>query len=91
MEKRTTRSHYKIVGDKMYAKKSYGTEREALNIARFLNTQPNIIHKMIVYKCIKCGKWHIGNNGSVLTDEEREKIKKKLRHETIWQRKESKR
>ena len=75
----------------MYAKKSYGTEKEALNIARFLNTQPNIIHKMIVYKCIKCGKWHIGNNGTVLTDEEREKIKEKLRHETIWQRKESKR
>ena len=74
----------------MTAKKSYGTEKEALNIARFLNTQPNIIHKMIVYKCIKCGKWHIGNNGSILTDEEREKIKEKLKNETLWQRKENK-
>lgn len=91
MEKRTTRSHYKIVGDKMTAKKSYDTEKEALSVARFLNLQPNIIHKMIVYKCIKCGKWHIGHNGSILTEEERNKIREKLKNETVWQRKESKR
>lgn len=91
MEKRTTRSHYKIVGDKMTAKKSYDTEQEALSVARFLNIQPNIIHKMVVYKCIKCSKWHIGSNGTVLTEDEREKIKEKLKHETIRQRKENKR
>ena len=79
MEKRTTRSHYKIVGDKLLPKKSYDTEKEALTVARFLNTQPNIIHKMIVYKCIKCNKWHIGNNGNLLKDEDREKIKEKLK------------
>lgn len=91
MEKRTTRSHYKIVGDRMMPKKSYDTEQEALTVARFLNTRPNIIHKMVVYKCLKCDKWHIGSNHTVLTDEDREEIAKKLKNETLRTRKKDKR
>ncbi len=78
MEKRTTRSHYKRIGDKLVDKVAYKTENEALTLARFLNTRPEAIHKMVAYKCIKCGMWHIGGNGTVLTKEDKEKIAKKL-------------
>lgn len=48
------------------------------NIARFLNTKENIIHKMVAYKCSKCGKWHVGSNSTVLTDEDRKHYKDML-------------
>lgn len=76
---RTYRSHYKIgINGEYEEKKSYETEKEALKVARFLNTRENIIHKMVAYKCVKCGKWHVGSNNTVLDEEERKKYKKKL-------------
>lgn len=79
MEKRTTRSHYKIIGGKMFPKKGYDTEMDALTTARFLNSKPFTIHKMVAYKCIKCGKWHIGSTDRVLTDEDRKESAEKLK------------
>ena len=84
MEKRNSRSHFKIELGVLKPKKSYETEKEALKIARFLNTQENIIHKMIAYKCSTCGKWHIGNNGSELTEEDRLHYRKLLQRERKW-------
>ena len=84
MEKRNSRSHFKVELGVLKPKKSYETEKEALKIARFLNTQENIIHKMIAYKCSTCGKWHIGNNGSELTEEDRLHYKKLLQRERKW-------
>ena len=84
MEKRNSRSHFKIELGVLKPKKSYETEKEALKIARFLNTQENIIHKMIAYKCSTCGKWHIGNNGSELTEEDRIHYRKLLQRERKW-------
>ena len=84
MEKRNSRSHFKIELGVLKPKKSYATEKEALKIARFLNTQENIIHKMIAYKCSTCGKWHIGNNGSELTEEDRIHYRKLLQREQKW-------
>lgn len=84
MEKRNSRSHFKIELGVLKPKKSYETEKEALKIARFLNTQENIIHKMIAYKCSTCGKWHIGNNGSELTEEDRMHYRKLLQREQKW-------
>lgn len=79
MEKRTTRSHYKIIDGKMLPKKGYDTEMDALTTARFLNSQPYSIHKMVAYKCIKCDKWHIGSTDRVLTDEDRQEAREKLK------------
>ena len=79
MEKRTTRSHYKIIDGKMLPKKGYNTEMDALTTARFLNSQPYSIHKMVAYKCIKCDKWHIGSTDRVLTDEDRQEAREKLK------------
>lgn len=79
-EKRKTRSHYKIINGKFVEKKGYDTEMDALTTARFINSKPNTIHKMVAYKCDKCGKWHIGSNNTVLTNEEKEKILEKLKN-----------
>ena len=79
--KRNYRSHYKCVNGELIPKKTYETEQEALTMARFLNRKENVIHKMVAYKCSKCGKWHIGNNGRILTREDREKYKEKLKVE----------
>lgn len=84
MEKRNSRSHFKVELGVLKPKKSYETEKEALRIARFLNTKENIIHKMIAYKCSTCGKWHIGNNGSELTEEDRIHYRKLLQREQKW-------
>ena len=79
MEKRTVRSHYKVIDGKMLPKKGYDTEMDALTTARFLNSLPNSIHKMVAYKCIKCDKWHIGSTDRVLTDEDRQEAREKLK------------
>lgn len=81
MEKRNDRSHYKIVNGQLIPKKSYETEIDAVTMARFLNSKENVIHKMVAYKCSKCDKWHVGSNGKLLTNEEREKYKQKLNAE----------
>ena len=78
MEKRCNRTHFKFECGKLKPKKSYNTEKEALKIARFLNTKENIIHKMVAYKCSECGKWHVGSNSTVLTDEDRKHYKDML-------------
>ena len=78
-EKRQYRSHYKIgPNGVLEEKKSFDTEQDALRMARFLNTKDNIIHKMVAYKCAKCGKWHVGSNNTVLDEAERKKNKEKL-------------
>lgn len=79
MDKRSERSHYKIVNGELVEKKSFESERDALRMARFLNTKENVIHKMVAYKCSKCGKWHIGSNSTVLTDDIRLQQKEKLK------------
>lgn len=84
MIKRSARSHYKVVGEKLIEKKQYETELDALTVARFINTQPDAIHKSIAYKCIKCGKWHIGTTDKELTEKDREHAEKMLKQENHW-------
>lgn len=78
-EKRKARSHYKIIDGKYVEKKSYENEKIALNLVRFLNSRQDTIHKMVAYKCDKCGKWHIGSNNTILTDDIRNENLKKLK------------
>jgi len=68
------------VNNELIPKKSYETEQEAVTLARFLNSKENVIHKMVAYKCSKCDKWHIGSNGNLLTDDDREHYRKKLKN-----------
>ena len=78
MEARKYRSHTKWNGKEFIPKKSYETEKEAINVARYMNTQEHIIHKMVAYKCAECGKWHIGRNSTELSNEDREHYKSLL-------------
>lgn len=79
-EKRNTRSHYKMgFNGKLVPKQAYETEMDALTTARYLNTRPNVIHKIIAYKCDKCGKWHIGRTYKELTDKDRKKAEEMLK------------
>lgn len=69
---RNIRSHYTYDGK---VKKGYDTEFDALYAARKINSDVYSIHKMVVYKCSKCDKYHLGHNNTVLTDEDREKAR----------------
>ena len=45
------------------------------------------IHKYSSYKCQICGKWHIGKNKNrVLTEQDREKIKKQIQVENFYKK-----
>ena len=50
--KRSERSHYKIVNGELIPKKVYETELDAVTMARFLNSRENVIHKKILYKIV---------------------------------------
>ena len=63
----------------MVEKAKYKTELDALTEARFLNSLPTSIHKMVAYKCSKCEYWHIGGNTTILTEKDREEAKEKLK------------
>jgi hypothetical protein len=77
--KRNARSHYKIINGELVPKKSYDTEAEGLRMTRYLNSRPNTMHQMIVYKCSKCNKWHIGSTGKLLTEDDKFKYGNKLK------------
>lgn len=76
--KREKNSHYRIINGELVAKKSFDTENEAIESARFLNTKQNIPFKIVAYKCNLCGKWHVGNNGKKLFDDDRKKYQQKV-------------
>lgn len=79
MIKRTVRSHYKIIGENQVPKEYFKTEKDALKMARYLNSRENTIHKVVAYKCIECDGWHIGCNKTILTAEDRIEAAKKLK------------
>lgn len=56
-------------------KKAYETEKEAIHAAMVINTQDKTIHKRQAYKCSVCNKWHVGRGKTILTDEEKQKLK----------------
>lgn len=57
-------------------KRSYGTDKEAIKMARKLNLKGNQIHKAVAYKCSVCNKWHVGRRTTILTEKEIERFKK---------------
>ena len=45
----------------------------------------DFLNKYSIYKCQVCGKWHIGKNKNrILTEEDREKIKKQIQTEKFY-------
>lgn len=65
-------------GKIVYVKKrTYETDKEAIEAARILNTKENRIQKVVTYKCPKCFKWHVGRNGNELTEKDKKHYKEK--------------
>lgn len=82
---RTTRSHtYRHIENGVvteYPKKGYNCESDAIAAANRINAFGHEIHKMVAYQCIRCNKWHIGHNWTIMTDEHREEAKEKIKKE----------
>ena len=57
-------------------KKSFDTDKEAIEKARLMNLDLKTIHKVVAYKCKVCQKWHVGRTHKVLTEKDREHYKK---------------
>lgn len=56
-------------------KTTYETEKEAIHAAMVINVQDKTIHKRQAYKCSVCHKWHVGRGKTILTDEDKRKLK----------------
>lgn len=70
-------------GENIYKDKiKYDTDKEAIEEAIRMNCMDKTIHKNVAYKCPTCGKWHIGRNKTVLTEDEKKKIRKKHGYES---------
>lgn len=52
-------------------KRKFETLEADIQIAKKINSAPHIIHKVVAYKCTKCHKFHMGRNGSEVTEKER--------------------
>jgi len=59
-------------------KRAFDTQDEAIEVAKFINSQDHVIHKVVPYRCKVCGKYHLGRNGKILKDKERQKHKNQL-------------
>ena len=59
-------------------KKAFDTQDEAIEVAKFINSRDNVIHKVVPYRCKICNKYHLGRNGKILKEKERQKHKKQL-------------
>jgi hypothetical protein len=65
-------------GQNIYKDKiKYNTDKEAIDAAIKMNCMDKTIHKNVAYKCSICGHWHIGRNSTVLTEDDKNKIRKK--------------
>lgn len=62
----------------MRPKKSFDTEEDALFAARNMNASGKMIHKMVCYKCVVCGKWHVGRTWKEITEKDIAHAKKML-------------
>lgn len=69
-------SHYRLDGKE---KKSFESEKEAVLTCYKLNLNESQTRKLVAYKCCECHKWHIGENSKILTEEDREEIREKMK------------
>lgn len=68
--KENTNQCYKTINDVKVYKTKLKTDVDAINEAKRLNSKPNIIHKVIAYKCSICGNYHVGKSFKILNKKE---------------------
>lgn len=59
-------------------KRQFVTLTSAIMHAKEMNCKKEHKEKVVSYKCTTCHRYHVGRNGSLITDKEREKFKKEL-------------
>lgn len=59
-------------------KKAFETLDEAISEAKKRNASERQIIKLVGYKCTYCCKYHIGRNGTKLTEKDKDKYRKEL-------------
>lgn len=64
--KSNTNQCYKTVGENKVYKTKLKTDIEAISEAKRLNVKPNMIHKVVAYKCAICGSYHVGKSWKFL-------------------------
>ncbi len=70
-----------IFGKEVFVeKKKYTTLDNAIEVAKSINSKEDREFKLVAYKCKYCFGYHIGKNGKIIKEKEKEKIKK----EKIW-------
>jgi hypothetical protein len=78
MECQTLERYDKDMNPVYKPKRAFDTQDEAIEVAKFINSQDHVIHKIVPYKCKVCHKYHLGRNGKELKDKERQKHKKQI-------------
>lgn len=68
--KDNTNQCYKTINNVKVYKHKLKTDTEAITEAKRLNNKPNIIHKVIAYKCSICGSYHVGKSFKILDKKE---------------------
>jgi hypothetical protein len=59
-------------------KRAFDTQDEAIEVAKYVNSQDHVIHKVVPYRCKVCNKYHLGRNGKELKEKERQKHKNQI-------------
>lgn len=62
-------------------KVKFNTLDEAIIEAKKQNLMPQKLEKVVSYKCRFCHKYHIGRNGTLITEKYRDKLKAEKREE----------
>lgn len=78
-------------------KKQFSTLEHAIRHCKEENVRDDRTEKVAPYKCKICCKYHVGRNGSIIKEKEREKLKKELEPkfkivgkidlDSVWKRK----
>ena len=75
-----TVSHFDELGNSFYKEKQkFMTLDSAIETAKLINSKEDSKFKLVAYKCPKCHQYHIGKNGNVLKEKEKEKFSKFLK------------
>ncbi len=74
-----TISHIDEIGNSIFKEKQkFITLDDAISRAKLMNSKIDREFKVVAYKCKYCYHYHIGKNGNVVTDRDKEKIRKQL-------------
>lgn len=74
-----TISHFDERGNTVFKEKQrFKTLDDAIVVAKIMNRNDDREFKVVAYKCQYCYQYHIGKNGNLVTDRDRNKLRKQI-------------